>query len=124
RIQTGVGGDPDGGSSWVLRAGIVCCATVASRPRRTVHPQNPRNDPAQALTFRPPYLQIRLMTTDDLIPLVAAALDVPAASLTQDSGPENVPQWDSLAHITVITAVEKAYQIQLTVPEMLESQSI
>ena len=60
----------------------------------------------------------------DIVALVATALDVPANSLSPSSGPDNVPAWDSLAHVTVITAVETAYNIQLTVPEMLSVKSI
>ena len=60
----------------------------------------------------------------DIIALVATALDVPPDRLTPASGPNSVSEWDSLAHVTVITAVEKAYGIEFTVPEMLGIQSI
>jgi len=60
----------------------------------------------------------------DITTLVASALDISPDTLSPDSGPANVPEWDSLAHVTVITAAEKAYGVELTVKEMLSVQSI
>ena len=59
-----------------------------------------------------------------IIALVATSLDVAPATLSQDSGPASVAEWDSLAHVTVITAAEKAFGVEFAVDEMLSINSI
>ena len=56
--------------------------------------------------------------------LVASVINVPASQLTSQSGPENLSEWDSLAHIGIIAAVEQAYQLQFSMPEMLAIKTI
>lgn len=56
--------------------------------------------------------------------LIASVINVSPATLTPQSGPENLPDWDSLAHIGVIAAVEQTYQVQLTMPEILSIKTI
>ena len=56
--------------------------------------------------------------------LVASVINVPAADLTPQSGPENLPAWDSLAHIGIIAAVEQMYHLQFTMPEILAIKTI
>jgi len=56
--------------------------------------------------------------------LVASVINVSAAELTPQSGPENLPAWDSLAHIGIIAAIEETYRVQLTMPEILAIRTI
>lgn len=56
--------------------------------------------------------------------LIASITNVPAASLTPQSGPENLAEWDSLAHISIIAAVEQTFQVQFTMPEILSIKTI
>jgi acyl carrier protein len=48
---------------------------------------------------------------DALHRLVAEAMDVPAASLTDDSSPETVATWDSAAGMSLIVLLEETYGI-------------
>jgi len=50
--------------------------------------------------------------------IVGNILGVDASSLNEGSNASNVPQWDSLRHIEVIFAVESAYQVRFTMPEI------
>jgi acyl carrier protein len=50
--------------------------------------------------------------------IVGNILGVDASSLNEASNATNVPQWDSLRHIEVIFAVESAYQVRFTMPEI------
>jgi acyl carrier protein len=59
-----------------------------------------------------------------LIELVAAIINVPSEELTAQSGPANLPSWDSLAHIGIIAAAEQTYQLQLTTAEILSIKTI
>lgn len=50
--------------------------------------------------------------------IVGNILSVDPASLDEESNASNTPQWDSLRHIEVIFAVESAYQVRFTMPEI------
>jgi acyl carrier protein len=59
-----------------------------------------------------------------LINLISNVLNVPTSEITLQSGPKNAANWDSLAHISIITAVEQTYDLQLTMPEMLGIKTV
>ena len=40
--------------------------------------------------------------------------------LTLHTGPDDVPKWDSLRHIALVSAIEDAYDITLSMDEMME----
>ena len=50
--------------------------------------------------------------------IVGKILDVDPATLNETSNAASVPQWDSLRHIEVIFAIESAYQVRFTMPEI------
>jgi len=56
---------------------------------------------------------------EQLNELVASIINLPADSLTPESGPESHAEWDSLAHIGIIAAVEQTYNVQFAMPEIL-----
>lgn len=60
----------------------------------------------------------------ELTELVATVLNVSASTLSPESGPKTVGEWDSLAHVTIVSAVEQTYGGQLTMPEILAIASI
>ena len=56
---------------------------------------------------------------ENLLDLISGILKINRLNINADSGPDNIPNWDSLAHIAIITAVEQTYDIQFSMPEML-----
>ena len=50
--------------------------------------------------------------------IVANVLRVNSAELSEESNAQNTPRWDSLRHIEVIFAVESAYHVRFTMPEI------
>lgn len=56
--------------------------------------------------------------------LIASVLNVPIETLRQESGPENTGEWDSLAHIGIIAALEQTLEVKLTMPEILSITNI
>jgi acyl carrier protein len=56
--------------------------------------------------------------------LVAGVLNIPAEELTEESGPNVVAQWDSLAHVTIAAAVEDTYGVELAMSEILGITSL
>lgn len=53
--------------------------------------------------------------------VVASILDVSAEEVSDDLGPETNGNWDSLNHMNIITAVEKEFDIAMS---MADVQSI
>ena len=53
-----------------------------------------------------------------LYQLIGKVLGVDPAGLTEDSNAQNTPKWDSLRHIEVVFAMENAFHIRFTMPEI------
>lgn len=50
--------------------------------------------------------------------LIGKVLGVDAATLNEESNAQNTPKWDSLRHIEVIFAMENAFHVRFTMPEI------
>ena len=59
-----------------------------------------------------------------LYEIVGNILGVDPKSLNEQSNAANVPQWDSLRHIEVIFAIESAYQVRFTMPEIASLRNL
>jgi acyl carrier protein len=53
-----------------------------------------------------------------LYQLIGNVLGVDASVLTEDSNAQNTPKWDSLRHIEVVFAMENAFHVRFTMPEI------
>ena len=62
--------------------------------------------------------------SDTLITLFADVLEVDASNLNDQSAPDNVEQWDSLAAMHLVAAIEDKFSIQLSTKEMMKMHSI
>ncbi len=56
--------------------------------------------------------------------IVGAVVGVDAAQLNDSSGRDNMMEWDSLAHINLIAAVEETYRVTFTIEEIQHIQTI
>ena len=50
--------------------------------------------------------------------IIGKVLGVDPAMLNDESNAQNTPKWDSLRHIEVIFAVESAFHVRFTMPEI------
>ena len=50
--------------------------------------------------------------------IIGKVLGVDPATLNDESNAQNTPKWDSLRHIEVIFAVESAFHVRFTMPEI------
>ena len=50
----------------------------------------------------------------------ANALDVQSDEIGDSTSPETMPDWDSLAHLNLVTDLEKKFNIQFTMDEVME----
>jgi acyl carrier protein len=53
-----------------------------------------------------------------LYTLIGKVLGVDPATLSEDSNAQNTPKWDSLRHIEVVFAMENAFHVRFTMPEI------
>lgn len=51
-------------------------------------------------------------------------LDQPELVLTPESNANNVEDWDSLAHINLVSAIEKHYKIRFALGELQELKNV
>jgi len=61
---------------------------------------------------------------DALIELFAEVLHVDPASLDDSSSPDTVKQWDSLAAMNLVVAIEERFQVQLSTKEIMKMSTI
>jgi acyl carrier protein len=61
---------------------------------------------------------------DALINLFAEVLQVDATKLNDNSSPDNVKQWDSLAAMHLVAAIEDTFKVQLSTKEIMKMSSI
>lgn len=64
------------------------------------------------------------MSNDPLIAVFADGLGVDPASLSDETAPDNTPEWDSLASMTLVSLVEDQFQVQLTTRDIMKMQTI
>ncbi len=62
--------------------------------------------------------------TDALIALFAEELDVDPATLNDQSSPDTVESWDSLAAVRLVAAVESEFGVSLTAREIMRMRTI
>ncbi len=53
-----------------------------------------------------------------LYQLVGKILSVDPSTLSDESNAQNTPKWDSLRHIEVVFAMENAFHVRFTMPEI------
>ena len=61
---------------------------------------------------------------EELQPIFRAILDQPALVLTRESNASNVPDWDSLSHINLVTSIEKLYKVRFALKELQKLQNV
>jgi acyl carrier protein len=66
----------------------------------------------------------RIDTGDELRELLGGLLGMPADALDEHSSLDNVAAWDSLAHLTIVLAIESEYGVSVSAPEALRLRSV
>ncbi len=56
--------------------------------------------------------------------VVARALRVPAASVSDESSPATLRRWDSLHHLELMTEIEEAYGVRFSTADMVRARSV
>jgi acyl carrier protein len=66
----------------------------------------------------------RPWVSDRLIDLFAEEFDVGTDLLNDESSPETVEQWDSLAAVRLVAAIEAEFTVRLSTAEIMKMRSI
>lgn len=56
--------------------------------------------------------------------IIAQVLNVDEGNLSDESNAKNTPNWDSMRHIELLLAVEMAFGIQFSMPEITSMQNL
>lgn len=62
--------------------------------------------------------------SDRLIEVFAEGLQVDAATLSDETSPQNTTQWDSLAAMTLVMLLEDSFDVRLSTREIMKMNSI
>lgn len=54
----------------------------------------------------------------------AELLGVDASSITKESSPETLEEWDSMAHVQLITRLEKEFSVTISPDDAVEFESV
>jgi len=61
---------------------------------------------------------------EELQPIFRDILDQPDLVITRESNANTVEDWDSLAHINLVTSIEKRYKIKFALGELQELKNV
>ncbi len=61
---------------------------------------------------------------EQLQPIFQDILDQPDLHVTLESNANNVEDWDSLAHINLVTAVERHFKVKFALGELQELKNV
>ncbi|TXH93076.1 MAG: acyl carrier protein [Rheinheimera sp.] len=64
------------------------------------------------------------MSQATLIKCFAESLGIPAEQVTDELQYNTIPQWDSVAHMTLIAALEDAFEIMLDTDDIIDMSSV
>jgi len=56
--------------------------------------------------------------------LFAEVLEVPIDRISDETSPENTPQWDSLRAMNLVLALEEAFDLRLSTKEIVSMRSV
>jgi acyl carrier protein len=61
---------------------------------------------------------------DELIKLFSETLNVDASLLSDESSPDTLEKWDSLAAMNLVSAIEEEFEVELTTKEIMKMYTI
>jgi acyl carrier protein len=61
---------------------------------------------------------------DKCYAIIAELFKVPPESLNGDSSPDSLPEWDSLAHVQLVMALEKEFQVEIPPDESINFENL
>lgn len=69
-------------------------------------------------------MESKTAMSDTLLALFADVLEMDVSQLNEQTSPDNTPQWDSLAAMGLVAALEDRFSVQLSTREIMKMTSI
>ncbi|MDH3741252.1 MAG: acyl carrier protein [Hyphomicrobiales bacterium] len=60
----------------------------------------------------------------ELFEIIAGVLKIDPAMLSYESNAQNTENWNSLRHIEIMLAVENAFSVRFSMPEMVSMENV
>lgn len=60
----------------------------------------------------------------ELQPIFRDILDQPSLNIARESNASNVADWDSLAHVNLVTAIQQRYSIKFALGELQDLKNV
>lgn len=64
------------------------------------------------------------VTEDQVVAVFARVLGIAADSVSDDLRYNTIPQWDSIAHMSVVAALEEAFGVMIDMDEVIDMSSV
>ncbi|MEX5406241.1 acyl carrier protein [Stenotrophomonas sp. WED208] len=64
------------------------------------------------------------VTEDQVVAVFARVLGIAADSVSDDLRYNTIPQWDSIAHMSVVAALEEAFCVMIDMDEVIDMSSV
>jgi len=64
------------------------------------------------------------VTEDQVVAVFARVLGIPVDSVNDDLRYATIPQWDSIAHMSVVAALEEAFGVMIDMDEVIDMSSV
>ena len=61
---------------------------------------------------------------DNITAIFAGILKVDPSAINDDSSPENIPEWDSVAAMHLVAAIEERFGIELSTREIMSMRTV
>lgn len=62
--------------------------------------------------------------TDKVVVAFAQVLGIPPKQITDDLRYASIPQWDSIAHMSVISALEEQFGVMIDMDDVIDMNSV
>ncbi|MCF3477905.1 acyl carrier protein [Stenotrophomonas maltophilia] len=64
------------------------------------------------------------VTEDQVVAVFARVLGIATDSVSDDLRYNTIPQWDSIAHMSVVAALEEAFGVMIDMDEVIDMSSV
>lgn len=64
------------------------------------------------------------VTEDKVVAVFARVLGIDPATINDDLRYATIPQWDSIAHMSVVAALEEAFGVMIDMDEVIDMSSV
>jgi acyl carrier protein len=65
-----------------------------------------------------------MAAVETLYQTFATSLKIPRDQVTDDLSYNSVPQWDSVAHMALVVAIEEAFEVMLDTDDIIDMSSV